>query len=429
MRFKNVSDVAAWRLCLGCGACAYICAKKQVNLIDVLDEGIRPFVDERECGVCSDCLQVCPAYGNDHSEMSTRSGTIPELFEGFGPVLEVWDGYAADREIRHRGASGGVLTALGLYCIEREHMHGVCHVGADPGRLLGNSTRLSRSRDELLACTGSRYAPASACDSLHSIANAPSPCVFVGQPSEVTALRKAEKLRPELKEKVGLVLSFFCAGSPSRKGTLDLLRNAGLDPAGVEAVRYRGFGWPGMFSARRHGEASFSTVMSYPKSWAFLQKYRPYSIHLWPDNSGEDADITCGDPWYRKVREDSEGYSLLAVRTEVGRQILQGAMDAGYVCLEKVEPAKLAASQLGFPSKRGAVWGRVNTMRAFGLPVPKIRGYSLFANWLRLPLVDKLKSTLGTARRILRRKYFRPLRFVREPGGEFRSTSSTPEWK
>ena len=73
--------------------------------------------------------------------------------------------------------------------------------------------------------------------------------MFIGQPSEVAALRKAQKIRPALDRNVGVVLSFFCAGSPSTQGTLDLLESKGIESSRVGRIRYRGRGWPGMFAA------------------------------------------------------------------------------------------------------------------------------------------------------------------------------------
>ena len=39
-----------------------------------------------------------------------------------GYALEIWEGYAADPEIRRLGSSGGLLSALALYCLEKEGM-------------------------------------------------------------------------------------------------------------------------------------------------------------------------------------------------------------------------------------------------------------------------------------------------------------------
>ena len=311
--------------------------------MDFVGEGIRPVVEMDRCVSCTECLDVCPAFENDHTKINRRLGAMPELTQYCGPVLEIWEGHAADREIRFTGASGGVITALALYCLEKEAMHGVLHIGMDPQDALRNRTRLSRSRAELLSNAGSRYAPASACDSLCLIESAPAPCVFIGQPAEVTALRKAEQLRPALGQKVGLAISFFCAGSPATRGTFDLLKKMGVKPDEVQDLRYRGRGWPGLFSATLKGQSKLALQMSYQESWGFVQAYRPFSTHLAPDGTGEDADIACGDPWYREIAGDEPGSSLVLVRTEVGRRLLRGAMEAGYVTLTPAASWKLIA--------------------------------------------------------------------------------------
>jgi coenzyme F420 hydrogenase subunit beta len=289
-------------------------------------------------------------------------------------------------------------------------MEGVLQVGMDEMEPTRNRTRLSRTRAELLGSTGSRYAPASVCDSLHLVERADRPCVIVGQPSEVTALRKAAELRPRLAERTGLILSFFCAGSPARRGLLELLQSLGIDPDNVFSIRYRGNGWPGMFSVTLKGQSEPARQLTYQASWAFVQAFRPFSTHLCPDGTGEDADISCGDPWYRKIEEDEPGSSLVLVRTEVGRRLLKAAREGGYVSLVPAEPRKLIESQRNLIAKRGAIGGRIATMRALLLPVPRLRGFSLYSNWKQLSFAEKLRSTLGTLRRIVFRGYYRRAR-------------------
>ena len=411
MQLRNVQDVVDWGLCIGCGACAYVCPEN-ITLVNVVNEGIRPVLEKSNCAKCDDCLKVCPAINVTHSPNADRSEVLADLAMSWGPILEVWEGHAADPEVRYNGSSGGLSSALALYCIEKAGMHGLLHIGPDDNVPLSNKTFFSTSRKEIVARTGSRYAPASPCDGLGKIAAAPGPSVFIGKPCDVTAVRTVQSLKPELDGKIGVVIGFFCAGTPATQGTLDLIKTLGIEPDTVEDIRYRGKGWPGKFSVKIKGEQQPREIMTYMDSWSFLQKYRPYRCHLCPDGTGEFADIACGDPWYRHIEEGEQGHSLVLVRTERGREVVRGAMEAGYVVLKRANPSILEASQSNLRKKRGAIWGRILAMKLFGIPTPKLQGFFLFANWRRLSFEDKARSIIGTVKRIIQRGYYRPMKTV-----------------
>jgi coenzyme F420 hydrogenase subunit beta len=411
-RIRNVSDVAAWRMCIGCGACAYACPERKIVLKDIEEDGIRPFLNDFDCGGCSDCLKVCPGWDTSHEEEGSHNGLVKELKSGWGSVLELWEGHASDPRFRFEGSSGGAVSALAAFCLERGGTEGVMHIGSSGTDSLRNKTFYSHFVEELLTKTGSRYSPASPCDSLDLLEKGKGPGIFIGKPCDIVGLRKSESLRPSLREKLALAIGFFCAGTPSTRGTLDLISKFGVPPDAVEELRYRGRGWPGMATVRLKGHAEVHGRLSYMEAWGFLQKYRPYRCYLCPDGTGEFADISCGDPWYREVREGEKGYSLVVVRNEKGRRILREAMEAGYLTLNPVQPDVLVRSQENLLGKRQAIWGRLMALKALGIPKPRLEGFSLFKNWRELPFIDKIRSVAGTARRAIQRKYYRPLEFM-----------------
>jgi len=410
MTFKNVQEVAEWRLCSGCGACAFACRKGNVNLYNFLEDGIRPIVDNSQCASCGDCLKVCPGYEASHSTPQTVKSIDADLFKDWGPVIEFWEGYAKDEQMRRSGSSGGVISAMALYCMEQEGMAGTLHTGQNQIKPLQNDTFLSSDRGDLLSRTGSRYSPASPCEALNLIEDASDPCLFVGKPCDVLAVKKARSISSQLDQNIGLSMGIFCAGTPSSKGLLDLLETEGINPETVSQVIFRGAGWPGKFRIVFRDIKRPDLLLSYKESWGFLEKYRPLRCIQCPDGTGEFADLSCGDAWYRDPVDNQPGFSLILVRTEKGREILRKAADSGYIAIQPCNRKQLEDSQPGLFQKRRAIWGRVNTMRLFLIPAPKYRGFQLFDGWLKLPFTEKARSTFGTVKRLIIRKHYRRLR-------------------
>jgi len=219
-------------------------------------------------------------------------------------------------------------------------------------------------------------------------------------------------------EKVSLAVSIFCAGTPATNGTYQILSTLGVKPEDAGEIRYRGCGWPGVTMVKIKGDSNETRQMPYEESWGnILSHYSQFRCRICPDSTGELADISCGDPWYREIKPDEPGWSLVLVRTERGREILKRAMKDGYVKLQSVAPDMLPRSQKALLARRRHLWGRLLMMKMMRIPVPRYVGFSLLRNWLRLSAVDKVRSLVGTLKRIVMRGWARPLKPVVKPDG------------
>jgi coenzyme F420 hydrogenase subunit beta len=306
------------------------------------------------------------------------------------------------------------VSALALFCIESGHAAGAVQVRARDDKPLLNETVISRTRNDILSATASRYSPASPCEKLADVRIDGRKHVFVGKPCDVAGATRLMDEDDELRKAVALTVSIFCAGTPSKAATRELIRTMDVsEKAQVDSVRYRGNGWPGRMTVqfRPNGEDRVEVAsMSYAQGWGeILQKHTQWRCRLCADHIGEHADISVGDPWYRPIGEDEQGDSLIVVRTERGRRILRAAIDAGYLSVKPRNVGTLAASQPNLERTKGAVFARCITARLVGAAAPVYRGGAMHRVWWRaLTPVEKLKSVLGTAKRIFRKRIHVP---------------------
>jgi coenzyme F420 hydrogenase subunit beta len=403
---KTFSDVVDWGLCIGCGACAYASKDGGVRMVHVESEGYRPVFEDPGNLESADSVEICPGHSVNGDLTIGKLPKPTAADHEFGPTLETWEGWASDPDIRFRASSGGLLTALSLYGLELGGFKGVIHVGMDPDQPWMNRNYVSRDRESVLTRTGSRYAPSSPCTALSNIAAEDGPFVFIGKPCDASAVSELCRRDPELRKKIGLILTFFCAGTPSTRGTLNLLNDLHVDPHQVKEIHYRGEGWPGEFRVTSDGQPK-THRLSYKESWGRLTAYRPLRCNLCPDGLGRVADIACGDAWESHEANGDPGRSLVLVRTEQGREFLEKVRRAGYATLEPVGADNVLRAQTSLLERRRNLFGRLAAFWLLGVPIPSYSGFSLFQSWRRIGLKAQAVTVLGTLRRIVQRGWFR----------------------
>jgi coenzyme F420 hydrogenase subunit beta len=404
MGVDDIPTIVERNLCCGCGVCSYL-QPNEIEMVDDLDQGRRPLVTERAGPGSGTRVAALACPGRAIRRPTVPGSAVAELTADWGPVLELWEGAATSPDVRYAGSSGGAATALALHAIEHEGVHGLLHAVARKDVPFLNETVLSRTRDELVAATGSRYAPTSPCEGLDLIETAPGPCVFIGKPCDVAGAVAASSLRPELERRLALTIAVFCADTPTTRGTLEMMARVGVDPDQASSVRYRGNGWPGRATVTIRGSAE-TRQLSYEESWGdILQKHRQWRCYVCADHTGEHADISVGDPWYREIPPDEPGLSLIVVRTERGRRMVEAARASGALTVRRVEPGILPRSQPNLRAARGAVWGRSMALRLAGLPAPRYPGMGTRSTWWRaLGWRQKAQSVGGTLRRVRTRR-------------------------
>lgn len=375
--------------CIGCGLCASV---NENIIFEINSEGYyRPIFPSdynyKELEI------FCPiVYGKNES--------IDKIW---GNYIEVNKSYANDEIVNKKASSGGVISSILIWLLEKGKVDGVIQIGSSDTNPLKNKVFLSTSKEEVLKCAGSRYSPASPLISIKELLDKDRKYVFVGKPCDCRALRKYLNSYENFMAEIVLYISFFCAGTPSEKATVDLIHKMGADERKVRNISYRGNGWPGYATVV---DSNGSYQMDYEESWGkILGRNKQQFCRICPDGTGESADISCGDAWNltdNKKPDFSEanGRNVVFLRTEKGIRIFDDCLKDGVVSKEQFPIESLRYIQPYQYERKATLISQVVALRIFRKYTPNLSTKNLIKLSKNVPIKRVLSIFKGTVQRI-----------------------------
>ncbi len=123
-KMENVAEVVVDELCTGYGTCAGVCPSQAVQMR--LFHGLcLPLVDERKCTHCHLCIESCAGYSVDFTWLNylVFQGQPEDAF--LGHKLGCFVGHSRDDGIRDNCSSGGIVTHLLVFALEKGLIDGV----------------------------------------------------------------------------------------------------------------------------------------------------------------------------------------------------------------------------------------------------------------------------------------------------------------
>ena len=379
---RQINSVVRNGNCTGCGACC------------LLDTGLTMELNKngyyRPVRVAPPAMgaleaefdRICPGVEvrSQHPDGAVRHSLLGSSFGN-------WQAWATNDDIRTQGSSGGIITAIVSWLLESDQITEVVAANKDldePRRTVPVTLRTSRGA---LDAAGSRYAPVS--NAVKAVLGKPD-VAFIGKPCEVSAVRA---LAQETGKAAPLLISFFCAGTPSQWATDSLVeRLSGVDT--VADVWYRGHGWPGEFTVI--GIDGTKATESYDHSWGKeLGPTVQWRCKICPDAIGESADIVAADYWETDENGypsfvEREGVSALIARTTRGLNVINKAFAQQAVDGASLDLDELAAVQPAQTERRETILARAAGALLAGRRVPRFQGFGFW------------RMTRGGTRKLLR---------------------------
>lgn len=388
-----IDKIKRYDLCLGCGMCESVLLPDKCKMKLNKKGFYEPELYQQETKEDEKLIKrLCPSI---HVETKSNKGP-------WGSMKSVKEAWSTDNLIRHKAASGGVITSLAIHLLEKHKVDAVLQVGVCDDSYLFNELKVSRTREDVLRNAQSRYAPALVFNQIKQIFEKTSDkFAFIGKPCDVAAMQNFLDVYSQYKERVSFYLSIFCAGIPSYEATKCILKQSNHTDEPLK-LKYRGDGWPGNFCAEFADNSKYE--ISYNESWGtVLNKYLPYRCKICPDGIGMLADISVGDSWntidgYPDFTE-TEGRCFCMIRTEVGENLINDAISTGYIESRNLDVSKIKDQQRYQYERRKLTGWRL-------LPIQLLTGFMIKFKGLGI-LKQALTANLRTGINNARGSFFR----------------------
>jgi coenzyme F420 hydrogenase subunit beta len=429
---KVIGEIRDRQLCTGCGTCAGICPTGAVHM--AISDGLYvPQVDEAKCVGCGLCVASCPGHFVDFRSLNEDIFGYQPDDSSFGNFLSCYIGASNDDGIRCNSASGGAASQILITALEKDLIDGALVVRMNSDRPLETEGFIASTKQEILSASKSKYCPVASNEALKQIVAGKKRFAVVGLPCHLHGIRKAENVNKALKEKIVLHIGLMCSHAVNFAGTELLLEKYGISKENVQAITYRGGGWPGgMTITLKDGSSSFIPLFgTWNSYWSVFSSYlfTPPRCLKCPDHTAELADISLGDAWFPELRNDKLGRSVIVARTKIAEEVLSVVSSAKAMSLIKVDSSKVKQSQkLLIRFKKNFFRTRLSLLRMFGnhTPVFYMAESSSGSLWSPLtfikafyPFFNSLISSNIKVRRLLRytpfplfRLYFGVYKFI-----------------
>lgn len=368
----TVEEIVHAGLCHGCGTCESLCPNKAIKLKLNIKKGIYlPEIAKNSCNNCNICFRVCPGHEVLFQKLNIDIFGKQPQNNLAGHFISCYSGFASDSKIRFASSSGGLVTTLLVYALEKNIIDGVLVTRMNHKSPLEPEPFIARTKEEIIESAKSKYCPVPANIALKYILQTDGKFAVVGLPCHLHGIRKAEQINRKLKEKIIFHLGIFCASEVSFLGTENLLKRLHVSKDSILKLDYRGDGWPGNLIIKTT-DPNKNVVMPYGKfNDNIFLSFIPLRCKLCIDHTSELADISFGDAWLPEyTTKDKIGTSFIIARNKIGENILNEALCDKQIEISLISIKKVIKSQGDMVNKKVDVFARMNILNFLGKKVP-----------------------------------------------------------
>lgn len=403
---RELRRIMRSELCNRCGSCVGLSGGKIV--FSGREKKYRPRMLEDLSGEEADrILGACPGKSFSFPEYREHFYPDPPYFHPYiGPYENILIGHSTDPEIRLNAGSGGILSAILIFLLEKGMIDGAIVTGMSKEKPWLTAPRIARSREEILEAAQSKYIISSVNEILPESREFKGRLAYVGLPGQVQSIRKLQKAGDPAVANIRYIFGPFYGNTLYFSSVRSFLRSHGeKDYRQIRKIWFRYGEWPGNMRVEMQSGRTFELKKFHAN---YLIPFHILKNSLFcTDLANEFTDVSGGDAWSPKYEERGQGFSVIIPRTKPGREIIDSMAKEGWLEVIPVsEEESIRMHSHGYDLKKRGSFIRIGLRKMFFRPVPDY-GYKLsgfpFSRYLMELLISSLFLILGTwpARRII----------------------------
>ena len=396
---ENLRSVISHNLCNRCGTCVGL-SEGKIVFGDKTAEYLPEIKHELSDELADRIWRACPGKYFDFP--AYRKLFFPEVahFHTYtGPYQEIFIGFATNPEVRINSASGGILTAILLWLLDKNLIDAAVVTAMSESEPWLAKSFIATTPEDIIRAAQSKYIITSVNEILPLIETFQGRLAYVGLPGQVQAIRKLQAMNDPSVRNIHYIFGPFYGNTLHFSSIKSFLRSYGeKDYHNISKLWFRYGEWPGNMRI----EMKNGRIIQLPK---FHANYLiPFHILknslLCTDLSNEFTDISGGDAWAPVYEERGKGFSMVISRSKKGQEILEKMLSEGYLSLQHIdENEAITMHSHGYDLKKRGAFIRMKFRRMIGLPVPdygyELKGFPL-SRYLMEMIITPLFLVLGT---------------------------------
>jgi coenzyme F420-reducing hydrogenase beta subunit len=336
------------------------------------------------------------------SVLPRKNWSAEKIHQYIGNFNRSFFAYAGNMNVREKAASGGVTSSLLNFLLESKRVEGalVCRTVVREGKVRPEFF-IAKTAEELLSAQGSKYmAVYFSEEALPLLRSFNGRLAVTLLPCDTSTLRQAMENDTDLAEKIYIVITLFCGHNSLPELTDMVIRK--LTPKGAQLLdfRHRQGHWRGTLRAEFDKGQLIEKPFSYFSDYQNLYFFCQQKCHHCYDHAGYDGDISVGDIWSMRMKEEPIKHSAVITRTPAGVEVFADAVKTGVLIAREEPIEEICEGQARSMPFHYNVTARAKAGRMIGFKIKdrvnsRVRWNDYIVAWMALFNEKVSRSTKG----------------------------------